>query len=80
MPETFDTTSLNAQYRDAVALAARAKIVMDESRSLTSERFKAALKLWDTSTQNAIRLSRNLRLAGVEPQSLEDELAALTGA
>lgn len=72
--ESFEITALVAQFRDAVALAARAKTELDESRSLTSEKAKAALRLWDTATQNAIRLARNLRLAGAEPQTLDDEL------
>jgi hypothetical protein len=78
--ETFEVATLIAQYRDAVALAARAKAEMDSAKSVSTPKFREALRLWDTATQNAIRLARNLRLAGAEPQSLEDELAALTGA
>lgn len=77
MNQDFDTTVLIAQFRDAAALAARAKTELDSCRSLNTDKAKAALKVWDLASQNAVRLARSLRLAGTAPKTLDDELDAL---
>jgi hypothetical protein len=75
--ENLDADLLVSQFHDCIALAKRAKATIDRSRGQTGTTFRDAIRLWDAATQNAIRISRALRLANVAPDDLDAELKKL---
>ena len=80
----FETEALLVQFAQARDIAADAKVKYQRRpivKAAGGQQYPSPyFKIWNESTQNMVRLARLLRASGAEPESLEDELAALTGA